>query len=129
METGIFAVPLIVLCGCRTLANSRCACDSSLFVECQRSRDLRGSLPPSSRSLSWCRVCGHILAEIESLSRMSASAVRKSRKRRERGAELPEEVLRRVFTDVRNRDAGTKDLLSLMVVCRRFAVSTLIRLA
>jgi hypothetical protein len=60
---------------------------------------------------------------------MSALIVRKSRKRRKRGAELPEEVLRRVFTAGRNRDAGTKDLLSLMAVCRRFAVSTTTRFA
>jgi hypothetical protein len=54
---------------------------------------------------------------------MSDLVASQSRKHRQPGAGLPEEVLRRVFTAVRNGEAGVKDTLSLMVVCRRFSAS------
>jgi hypothetical protein len=54
---------------------------------------------------------------------MSASIVDQSRKHRKRGTELPEEVLRRVFTAVCDGVGGEDDILSLMMVCRHFAVS------
>jgi hypothetical protein len=44
--------------------------------------------------------------------------------------DLPDEVLERVFTEIRDHDndADTKTLLSLMLSCRQFAVSSKVRL-
>jgi hypothetical protein len=115
------------LCGCPTCSEQLLGmCDFSLFGDAMyaaSSRDLRRSLSLMCRSLSWRHRCGHFLAEIDSASTMFDLVASQSRKHRQPGAGLPEDVLRRVFTAVRNGEAGVKNTLSLMVVYRRFAVS------